>query len=411
MEEANDHLVYDWEDPKKINNFVGFVDETIRDGLQCIQFVNTKNERKFKYINCMKDISIIKDIIIGMVGISDENDKKIIELADFANYNNIFPWVLCRMKIDDVKKVININNKLTGRGCGINLFISISDIRILVENWDFNKILKDLQEIILLCKKNFSEIRVALEDATRAKPDKMKQIINILIDLGVTRITIADTAGVATPESVRNIFNYIKSFTGEFDKLATKFEWHGHNDRGLAVANSIESIMCGVSYVHGTMLGIGERNGNASLDTLICNLYKEMKSEINWGAVKKYYRECKLDFDKYNDYIYPYFGVNSNRTSTGTHTSAIVKALKNNNEDIARHMFSGDSPMNTGKVLNQIYISPISGKNTIKFILESQKINYKEVNIVNILNYIKEKGLILNATELCNLYVEKCIEK
>ena len=49
-------------------------------------------------------------------------------------------------------------------------------------------------------------------------------------------------------------------------------DWHGHNDRGLGVANAIYALEFGADRVHGTVLGVGERVGNAALDQILVNL-------------------------------------------------------------------------------------------------------------------------------------------
>src|SRR5205814_9398841 len=58
-----------------------------------------------------------------------------------------------------------------------------------------------------------------------------------------------------------------------------RVDWHGHSDRGLAVANSLAALAAGADCVHATALGIGERVGNTQMDQMLVNLKLMGRSE------------------------------------------------------------------------------------------------------------------------------------
>ena len=78
--------------------------------------------------------------------------------------------------------------------------------------------------------------------------------------------------GHATPDGVRQLIRFVKREVVEPTGEAVKVDWHGHRDRGLAVANCLAAIEEGADRIHGTALGIGERCGNAEMDLLLVNL-------------------------------------------------------------------------------------------------------------------------------------------
>ena len=390
--------IYDWDFFKENNFFSGIVDETIRDGLQCIKCPIVSTQDKKEIIKKAEKINCISDMIIGMVGIDAKSDNEILEVAQELGHIN--GWVLCRLKTDDIKRVIEINKKLKNK-LNINLYIAVSDIRLLIEKWDFVKLLKSLEECIKLAKKEFSLVRVAIEDATRSTPNKLEKVLKLLISYDVDRIVIADTVGIATPVMVERIFSFIRC-NYDIKEIHSRFEWHGHNDRGLAVANALVAIREGANYVHATMIGIGERNGNTALEVFLCNMYEQLGDKENWNALQAYYTYCLKKFGETLKKNYPYFGENCNKSSTGTHGAAVYKAIKMNRKDLALSVFSIPSPYKNS-VDDMIYVSKISGEKNYKLILEDSKIKYSEKMIKQLIKYIKENNLYLSKSELISI--------
>ena len=108
-------------------------------------------------------------------------------------------------------------------------------------------------------------------------------------------------------------------------------DWHGHSDRGLAVANSLAALAAGADCVHGTALGIGERVGNTQIDQMLVNL--KLMGVSPWA---------EQDLTKLKEYCitvseatgvpiprnYPVMGEDAFRTATGVHAAAVIKAFR-----------------------------------------------------------------------------------
>lgn len=121
-------------------------------------------------------------------------------------------------------------------------------------------------EMVRYASGKFSQVQWSAEDASRTDLVFLAQIIEQVIDAGATVINLPDTVGYATPEEYGHMFHYVKEHVPNADKAI--FSCHCHNDLGLAVANSIAAVENGAKQIEGTINGIGERAGNASLEEL-----------------------------------------------------------------------------------------------------------------------------------------------
>jgi homocitrate synthase len=110
------------------------------------------------------------------------------------------------------------------------------------------------------------EVRFSCEDTFRTALDDMMPILRAVDALGVNRIGLADTVGIATPRQVYAIVSLLAN------ELRADLGFHGHNDSGCAVANAWAALEAGARYVDTTVLGIGERNGITSLEGLVARL-------------------------------------------------------------------------------------------------------------------------------------------
>lgn len=114
--------------------------------------------------------------------------------------------------------------------------------------------------------RKFPDIEWSAEDATRSEWDFLARIIEAVIDAGATVINLPDTVGYTTPAEYAKLFRYIQEHVPNIHRV--KLSAHCHDDLGLAVANSISAIEAGVQQVEGTVNGIGERAGNASIEEI-----------------------------------------------------------------------------------------------------------------------------------------------
>jgi homocitrate synthase NifV len=103
-------------------------------------------------------------------------------------------------------------------------------------------------------------VAVGGEDSSRADPDFIASVIVAAQRAGAHRFRFADTLGVLDPFATHDIFQRLRALT-DFE-----LEFHGHDDLGLATANTLAAVRGGATHVSVCVLGLGERAGNAALE-------------------------------------------------------------------------------------------------------------------------------------------------
>ena len=117
--------------------------------------------------------------------------------------------------------------------------------------------------------------------------------------------------------------------------------WHGHQDRGLGVANNIAAVEAGADVIHGTALGVGERAGNAPLDQTLVNLKLMGVIDNDLTLLDEYMRTANKYIEVPLPRNYPVFGEDAFETGTGVHASAVIKAMRKGDDWLADRVYSG----------------------------------------------------------------------
>jgi homocitrate synthase len=123
------------------------------------------------------------------------------------------------------------------------------------------------ERCVRLARAHGLTVRFSSEDAFRSDRDDLLAIYRAVDELGVDRIGIADTVGIATPRQVEELVSLLRR------ECRAAIEFHGHNDSGCAIANAWAALDAGATFIDTTVLGIGERNGITPLGGLIARLH------------------------------------------------------------------------------------------------------------------------------------------
>jgi homocitrate synthase len=168
----------------------------------------------------------------------------------------------CRCVVDDVKAAID-----TGvRGIGM-LFATSRILRESSHGKSIQQIIDAMGPPIELAVSAGMEVRFSCEDAFRSDEADMLQVYLAAEKLGVHRVGLADTVGIATPRQVFTLVRQIRR------TVQCDINFHGHNDTGCAIANAHEAIHAGGTHVDVSVLGIGERIGITPLGGLVARMY------------------------------------------------------------------------------------------------------------------------------------------
>lgn len=153
---------------------------------------------------------------------------------------------------------------------GIDILFGTSSIlREFSHGKDIEAIVESAREVIQYIQSHGLEVRFSSEDSFRSDIVDLLTVYRAVDALGVHRVGIADTVGVANPRQVYDLVRVLRTV------VSCDIEFHGHNDTGCAIANSYCALEAGATHVDTSVLGIGERNGITPLGGLIARLYVE----------------------------------------------------------------------------------------------------------------------------------------
>ncbi len=152
---------------------------------------------------------------------------------------------------------------------GLNLFYGTStELRTYSHGRRIDQITADAVPLIQRIRAAGRYVRFSAEDAFRSDLVDLLTVFDAVVEAGVQRIGLPDTVGVATPRQVEQL---VCLCAERYPQVGIEF--HGHNDTGCAIANTVAALEGGADCLDVTVLGIGERNGIASLSGLIAQLY------------------------------------------------------------------------------------------------------------------------------------------
>jgi 2-isopropylmalate synthase len=241
------------------------------------------------------------------------------------------------------------------------------------------------------------------EDTTRAQPDTVRALYRTAIDAGARRICVCDTVGHATPHGVRALIKFVRSVVDEMGLgEQIKIDWHGHQDRGLGVINSIAAYEAGADRLHGTGLGIGERVGNTPLDQLMVNLQLMGYIDRDLSNLTRYCEAVSQATGVPIPVSYPVVGRDAFRTATGVHAAAVIKAFRKGDEWLADAVYSGVPAKSFGRE-QLIEIGPMSGKSNVVFWLEHHGLEPTTERVERIFNRAKQSDSVLTNDELMQM--------
>lgn len=395
-------MIYDWNkgglvDLKGVVH-IEFDDETLRDGLQSPSVTDPQIDQKIQILHLMEDLGI-QSANIGLPGAGPRNYNDTLELArEIANSKmKISPNCAARTVIADIDPIIDISQK-TGVAIEVATFLGSSPIRQYVEGWTIDTLLKLTETAVSHVVKNGLPSMYVTEDTTRAHPDDLEKLYTTAVNCGSKRVVIADTVGHATRTGTVNIVRFIRDVienTGE----DVKIDWHGHNDRGFALASALAAIRAGVDRVHACALGIGERCGNTSMDLLLVNL--KMWGIIN-NDLTKLNKYCQLVAEATHvpvPFNYPVIGPDAFRTATGVHAAAVIKAMKTGDDWLSDMVYSAIPAHMVGRK-QKIEIGPLSGESNVVWWLKEHGYEMTDGMVHKIFDYAKHSNRLLSDDEV-----------
>lgn len=248
------------------------VDTTLRDGEQAPGVSFTLNQ-KLEILAALYAAGI-QEVEGGVPAMGPTEQAVFQRLLDVADGQPLIAWN--RMKLSDIEASV---------ACGaryIHLSLPVSDLMLADKmGKDRDWALRETARLIAWCKDRGTTVYFGAEDASRADPHFLLEVVAMAKASGAERVRLADTLGCMTPVSVSQIVSNLSR------QVDLPIEFHAHNDFGLATANALAAIDAGASAISCTVGGLGERAGNTALEEIVAILQfiKEIHSGVYAAAL------------------------------------------------------------------------------------------------------------------------------
>ncbi len=377
---------------------VEFFDETLRDGIQCPSVTDPPIEAKMSMIRLMDSVGV-HHVDVGLPGAGPRAVEDVISLTEFIRDEKlaIKPACAARTHPNDIRPIIEASQK-TGVGIEVMTFLGTSPIRLYAEGWDEALLEKRARTAVSMAKGAGLTCTFVTEDTVRSHPTTLRRLFTAVIEEGVDGLCVCDTVGHATPNGVFNLVHFARNLVRGLGS-GTRIDWHGHNDRGFGLGNALSAIEAGVDRVHGTVLGMGERVGNTSLDLMLVNLRLLGLIDQDLADLAELVDIASSACDWPVPVNYPVFGKDAFRTGTGVHAAAVIKAIKKNDNDLADQVYSGVPASWFGR-RQEIEIGHMAGDSNIIYWLSSRGIEPETELVARIRAAAKSTNRVLEESEV-----------
>jgi len=396
-------MIFDWNTvsgfPSHPPRPLALDDETLRDGLQSASCRQPSLEEKAELIRLMPAAGITC-ADLGLPGASPAIAADVEALCRVIQEEGLplEPNCAARTVEEDIVPVLEMQQRL-GMQLEIMLFMGSSPLRAHIEGWDPTDLLARTVWFVSFAVGRGAKVTFVTEDTSRSQPEDLRMFYQEAVRSGAHRVCVADTAGFATPIGAYRLVEFVGQAVREAGGPEIGVDWHGHNDRGLAVVNALAAALAGADRLHGTALGVGERTGNPAMEQLLVNL-----KLLGWG---------RWDLRSLPDYVEaaarllgreippgaPAVGGDAFRTSTGVHASAILKAQALGATELADLVYSSVPAAWLGR-RQTIDIGPMSGAANVKAWMRARGIPERPGVVARVLELAKRTDRVLTDDEV-----------
>jgi homocitrate synthase len=248
------------------------IDSTLREGEQ-FSAAHFTTEQKVRIAKALDEFGVE---YIEVTVASPQSFEDCRTIAALPLRAKVLTHVRCHM--DDAKVAV----ETCVDGIDI-LFGTSSFLREFSHGKSVDQIIAQAGEVITFIKDHGKEVRFSSEDSFRSTEGDLLKVYKAVDAMGVDRVGIADTVGIATPRQCYALAHELRR------QVSCDIEFHGHNDAGCAIANSYSVLEGGATHIDTSILGIGERNGITPLGGFIARMYAGDAT-----AIKKKYDLPKL---------------------------------------------------------------------------------------------------------------------
>jgi 2-isopropylmalate synthase len=401
--------IYDWNTatppPIPAGTPVLLDDETLRDGLQNPSVFDPSIEDKIEILHLMESLGI-DSVNIGLPGAGPRAAAHTEALAREISTKRmkIRPNCAARTHENDIRPIVEISERV-GIAIEAATFLGSSPIRRLVEDWTVEHLQRTTESAVRFAIQHGLPSMYVTEDTVRTDPETVKRLYSTAIRNGARAVVLCDTVGHATPTGAFNLVQFVVDEVVKPSGENIRVDWHGHNDRGLAIANSLAAIAAGAHQIHAAANALGERVGNTPMELMLVNLRLAGLIDRDLSKLRYYCEKVARATKTSIPPNYPVIGHDAFRTATGVHAAAIIKAIQKHDPLLADAVYSG-VPAHLFGMEQVIEIGPMSGKSNVLYWLARHQIPADDALVSRILEAAKQSARVLTDAEVQALCTE-----
>ncbi|MGF1586479.1 MAG: alpha-isopropylmalate synthase regulatory domain-containing protein [Bacteroidales bacterium] len=355
------------------------MDTTLRDGEQTTG-VSFNTAEKLAIAQLLLEEIKVDRIEIASARVSEGEFSSVKRITEWARKKNFLDRVEILSFVDGTQ---SLDWVVEAGGKVINLLTkgSLNHVEGQLRKTPLQHI-ADIDEVLDEAEKRGISVNIYLEDWSNGmihSPEYVHQMISHLINKNVKRIMLPDTLGILNYEQT---FEFCSAITGQYPGV--HFDFHAHNDYDLATANVYASVRAGVSGVHTTVNGLGERAGNVPLSSVIGILNDHLK-------VKNSLVESKLSKVSKMVELFSGLRIPANKPLTGDFVFTQCCGVHADGDNKGNLYFNDLLPERFGR-LRRYALGKTSGKASIKKNLEELGIVLSKEDVDKVTQRVIELG-------------------